>query len=308
MRAPARSGLALALGIALAGRTAASAEVLELPRATESLLLAPAAAPVAHGVLDATSSLESDEAPLALAIPFVRPPELGVSISGSSSHGKKPKSNSSHPSTSMLTPERAQALLRSATYPGWGQATLGHPTAGAVFAGIEVGILASFVAFNIQEQMRHDSAILTARLFAGVDLKGKDDEFQKIVGAYSSSDEYNRLVVYRDAANLYYDDPAQYRKYIADHSLTGDMAWSWQDQASFDRYSAQRKDMQRAELRANTSLALMVANRLASVLHVVIVSGRSAKAGDGHSGWNLEWAPAGGNDPTAMRCALRTSF
>ena len=304
-------GSSLALIAAIAGPLAAFAGALDAQDLGVRSRLSLDAPPVAHGVLDRAADLAPDGAPLALAVPYAVPPELGVSISGGQSGNstKKKKSDASHGSTSMLTAERAQALLRSATYPGWGQATLGHHTAGAIFAGVEVGILASFVAFNVQEQMRHDSAMLTAKLFAGVDLKGKDDEFQKIVGAYSSSDEYNRLVVYRDAANLYYDDPVQYRKYIAEHSLGGDLAWSWQDQASFDRYSAQRKDMQRAELRANTSLALMVANRLASMLHVVIVSGHSAKAAAaGPSGWDLEWAPAGGNDPTAMRCALRTRF
>ena len=266
------------------------------------------APPVAYGLIGGEAAAV-EPAPLALAVPYVQPPGLGVSITESKPSKKKSsKPPSSHASTAALTGERAQALLRSATYPGWGQASLGHPTAGAVFASIELGIMASFVAFNIQEQLRHDSAVQTAAIYAGVNLKGRDDEFQRIVGAYSSSEEYNRLVVFRDAANLYYDNPVQYRQYIAEHSLSGSLSWAWQDAESFNRYSAQRKDVHRAEMRANTSLALAVANRLASVLHVVLVAGKSPKPAASLGGWNLEIAPMNGSDPSAVRCDLRTSF
>jgi len=114
--------------------------------------------------------------------------------------------------------------------------------------------------------------------------------------------------VFRDAANLYYDNPVLYRQYIAEHSLTGSLSWAWQDQESFNRYGAQRKDVHRAEMRANTSLALAIANRLASVLHVVLVAGKSPKPAPSLGGWNFEIAPAGGSDPSAVRCDFRTSF
>src|SRR6185436_6740809 len=105
----------------------------------------------------------------------------------------------------QLTPERAQALLRSLAVPGWGQSTLGHPTAARVFGVLEAGVWGAFTSFKIQQKLRSDAALTTARLFAGVDLRGKDEEFKRIVGFYSSSAEYNQLVVARDAANQFYD-------------------------------------------------------------------------------------------------------
>src|SRR5262249_15029832 len=84
---------------------------------------------------------------------------------------------------STLGGERAQILLRSLTIPGWGQATLGgHETSAKVFLLTEAGIWTSFAAFRVQEAMRQESYMKTAKLFAGIDLAGHDDEFRRIVG------------------------------------------------------------------------------------------------------------------------------
>lgn len=296
-------------GAALMGMLAlaagAGADVLEPPTDLELLDDLVARLPVVEA---------SAPAPLALANPYVIPGEFDVSISGNGRKTPaKPKATrastarrSRHGSPVQLTPERAQALLRSLAVPGWGQATLGHPTAARVFGVLEAGVWGSFTAFKIQQKLRSDASLTTARLFAGVDLRGKDEEFKRIVGFYASSDEYNQLVVARDAANQYYDDPELYREYIAKHSIGGDLAWSWQDERSFDRYAAQRKDAHRASMRANTALACAIGNRILSVLHTARVAGRKTPA-PAHA-WNFEVTPVGGEDPTAYRFALRTSF
>ncbi len=202
----------------------------------------------------------------------------------------------------VLSAERARVLLRSLTVPGWGQYTTGHHTAAAVFGIAELGVWTSFTAFRIQEQMRRDTYVRTARVLAGIDLHGRDEEFKRIVGAYISSDEYNQLVVARDAANLYYDDPAAFNAYLAAHSLTGKDSWSWADEASLARYQGQRKQAQRAALRANAALAVAVANRLLSAIHAA----RLRPAAHAQS-WELEATPADDN-PTAFRLGIRTRF
>ena len=124
------------------------------------------------------------------------------------------------------------------------------------------------------------------------------------------SEEYNLLVVSRDAANLYLSDPnhqdlAGYRAYIDQHSLKGDMAWQWSDETAFDRYGNQRKGAQKAGLRSNTALALAVANRLVSALHAARAAGRMHNGAA--QGWRLDVDP----DPTqpgAFRAALSTRF
>lgn len=209
-----------------------------------------------------------------------------------------------------LGPERARILLRSLAVPGWGQATLGRRTSAAVFATAELGIWATFASFRIQEQMRREAYRQTALLGAGIDLKGRDEEFRRIVGAFSSSDEYNLYVVARDAANLYLSDPyapdmAGYRAYIAKYSLHGTDAWSWSSADAFLRYGAQRKDAHRAAIRANTMLGVAIANRLLSAVHAARAAGQAPSPANS---WRFEVTPAPGDDATAFRAALTTSF
>lgn len=203
-----------------------------------------------------------------------------------------------------LNAQRAQILLRSLTVPGWGQATQGRKTAATVFGLIEAGIWGSFVAFQVQDHLRTGSYERSARLGAGINLAGRDEEFRRIVGSFLSSDEYNLYVVARDAANQHYDDPAAMQAYIDSLSLRGADAWAWPDVESLLRYRSQRKDAQRAQQRANTMLAVAVANRLVSVLHAA----RGTKRPDGQpAGWKLEVTP----DPvdwTAFRFGVRTRF
>lgn len=204
-----------------------------------------------------------------------------------------------------LDAERARLMLQSLTVPGWGQARSGHPTAAKTFLLIDAAIWTSLVAFEVQDHLRIESSIHTAQLFAGIDLHGRSDQYRRVVGSFASSEEYNRLVVYRDAANLYYNDPDNYRAYIAAHSIGGSDAWAWTDQASFERYRGQRKNAERAAQRANTALTLALANRLVSAIHVAGV-GRGAPHRD-HA-LRLEFAPDPERGPDAVRCGLSARF
>ena len=223
---------------------------------------------------------------------------------------RKPRRVQAAPSNEGLGPERARILLRSLTVPGWGQATLGHRGSARVFMLAEAGVWGAFTAFRIQQAQRTESYLVTARLDAGIDLKARDDEFRRIVGAFASSDEYNLLVVTRDAANLFLSDPDNvdlvgYRDYIAKHSLSGSLSWHWTDEEAFRRYSGQRKFAQKAGLRANTALGLAIANRLVSALHAARQAGHTAAAPA--QGWRLEVRP-GLDEPGQFRAALTKRF
>jgi hypothetical protein len=204
-----------------------------------------------------------------------------------------------------LTSARARILLQSLTVPGWGQATLGHNTSAAVFATIEAGIWISFAAFQVQDNLRTSSYERTARIRAGIDLSGRDDEFRRIVGSYLSSDEYNLYVVARDAASLFYDDPAKMDAYINEHMLKGADTWAWPDVEDILRYRGQRKDAQRAQQRANTTLALAIVNRIASSLHAARIA---SHPGPSSRSLRLEVAPAGPDAPSVVHVGVRTSF
>lgn len=228
--------------------------------------------------------------------------------------GKKAKREKAprapRPEGMALGPERARILLRSLAVPGWGQATLGRRTSAAVFATADAGIWATFASFRLQEQMRRESYRQTALLGAGIELKGRDEEFRRIVGSFISSEEYNLYVVTRDAANIYLQDLANpdlagYRAYIDRYSLRGADAWNWANASAFLRYGAQRKDAHRAAIRANSMMGLAIANRIISALHAARAAGQVRAPAQS---WRFEVTPAPGNDATAFRAALSTSF
>ncbi|MBI5169609.1 MAG: hypothetical protein HZA61_08990 [Candidatus Eisenbacteria bacterium] len=224
---------------------------------------------------------------------------------------KDEKPKPAQPAGMALGPERARILLRSLTVPGWGQATMGRRTSAKWFVAAEAGVWTAFGAFRAQEVMRRESAMRTARLAAGIDLRGRDEEFQRIVGSFVSSEEYNLLVVARDAANIYLLDPYHpdmegYRAYVAAHSLSGADAWNWGSLESFRKYSAQRKDANRAGLRANTAIAVGIANRIASAIHAARAAGR-APAVEPPRSWNFEVTPDP-RDGDAVRAGLRVTF
>jgi hypothetical protein len=203
-----------------------------------------------------------------------------------------------------LSGERARVMLQSLTVPGWGQATLGQKKSALVFGLVELGIWGTYAAFQIQEHMRENTYERTAFLLAGIDLGGRDEEYRRLVGLYPSSDEYNRLVVRRDAANLYYGDPASYDAYIAQHEIKGDDAWAWTSEDDFQRYRTERQAAQRATKHAQDALAAALINRLVSAIHAARSSPHTAP--DAMS-WRVECAPEPG-DPTAFRFALRADF
>jgi hypothetical protein len=265
-----------------------------------------------------------DAAPRPVAVvqpanPMVSPLALlstGITGFGEPEHGKATKASKKHrrapepQSNEGLGPERARILLQSLTVPGWGQATLGHPGSARTFMVVETGIWVAFTSFHIQQAQRTESYLLTARLNAGIDLHRFDDEFRRIVGAFASSDEYNLLVVSRDAANIYLsklgqEDLVGYRDYIAKHSLSGPLAWHWTDEQAFRRYGGQRKFSQKAGLRANTALGLAIANRLVSALHAARLAGHKPAAPQ--QGWRFDVRP-GLDESGQFRAALSTQF
>lgn len=203
-----------------------------------------------------------------------------------------------------ISGERARIMLQSLTLPGWGQATLGDRRAVLAFGLLEAGVWGSFTAFRIQQQMRQQTYERTALLFAGADLSSRDEQYRRIVGFYLSSDEYNQLVVRRDATNLYYGDPAAYDAYIAAHEIKGEDAWAWDSEASLLRYRAERQATQRAIKHAHDALAAALINRLLSMIHA---SAGGARRDAAQTSWKVECVPAGG-DPTAFRLGFRADF
>jgi hypothetical protein len=165
------------------------------------------------------------------------------------------------------------AAVRSLAIPGWGQLYNGHTTQAAIFGLLELGTWITFASYRTQGGLRQDSSFDTARLFAGIDLEGKDERLRRLVGQYQSSDVYNQYVVRREAF-FFIEDPAEREAYIAENSIPPDQAWSWSDFDDFSRYREERRTSELAYQRSRYALGFALVNRVVSA----IAAGRTAPA------------------------------
>ena len=85
-------------------------------------------------------------------------------------------------------------------------------------------------------------------------------------------------------------------------------AWGSGDQTAFDRYHAQRENAQRAAIRANTALALAIANRLLSALHAAREAGHATAPAPGRTSWNFEFSPGDPGAQILFRAGLHAAF
>lgn len=192
---------------------------------------------------------------------------------------------------------------RSLVLPGWGQLHAGYRTLGFVFLATEAAIWTAFTVNIAKGEMRKDSYEETALLYAGIDLSAVDEEFRALIGQYYSSDEYNRLVVYRDAAAAYYGDFENYNRYIEENSLRGAETWSWGADADIKRYGAQRRSSENAFHDAQFVAALAIVNRVASAIVAARLSPRTGEPSGEAEGvssrptWGFQLGPTGEFEP-----------
>lgn len=161
---------------------------------------------------------------------------------------------------------RGSDIWRAAVVPGWGQWRAGYRETAFAFLAIDVAAWTTLAVSMGQGHLRRGSSEETAASFAGIDLTSVDDSFRKRASDYPSSDEYNRLVVMRDAASLYYGDFESYNRYIDENSLQGDETWTWESEETWDRYRRERRTSESAFQRARYAGALLIVNRVASTI------------------------------------------
>jgi hypothetical protein len=165
---------------------------------------------------------------------------------------------------------RGKAALMSLLVPGWGQYKLGSTRMAAVFGGVEVAGWASYLTFRHEVSLRHDSQVLYARIHARVEVDGKGAEYERNIGTFVSSDEYNRAIVLFNAEAIYGDesDPARrvalIRDYVQRNSYTGAQAWNWDSNDNRIEYLKLLKSGLSANRNGNFALGVVVANHLLS--------------------------------------------
>jgi hypothetical protein len=170
------------------------------------------------------------------------------------------------PTASEGLKPRGSDVWRSAVIPGWGQWRAGYRDIGLAFMAVDLAAWTTLAVSVGQGHMRRGSSEETALRDAGIDLTAVDDEFRKRVSDFPSSDEYNRLVVMRDAAALYYGDFESYNRYIDENALTGDEAWSFSSEETWERYRRERRTSESAFQRARFAAGALLVNRVVSAI------------------------------------------
>ena len=168
------------------------------------------------------------------------------------------------------TPTRGQAALMSLLVPGLGQLRLGDTRMAGIFGGAEVASLTAFITFRREVSLRHDSQVFFAERHAGVNPGPSGGNFERDIGTFVSSDEYNRFVVLYNAEVIYQDvtDPVQrlqlVQEYIQKNNYQGPNTWSWDSNDDRITYLNIYKSRLNARKNGNLAFGLLLANHLLS--------------------------------------------
>jgi hypothetical protein len=172
--------------------------------------------------------------------------------------------------TASATPTRGQAALMSLLLPGLGQLRLGDRRLAGVFGGAEVAGLTAYITFRREVSLRHDSQVFYATRHAGADPGPEGGNFERDLGTFVSSDEYNRFVVLYNAEVIYQDvtDPVarlqQVQAYLAANSYQGSQSWNWDSNDNRITYLAIYKSRLNAARNGNLAFGFLLANHLLS--------------------------------------------
>lgn len=178
------------------------------------------------------------------------------------------------PVSRSVATSRLKAMGASMVLPGWGQLLTGHRDRARLFLTAEAMILISYVAFNVQGEVRKNGYIDYAEQFAGAgNVDDRPDWYYRNLADYNSSDEYLDDVE-RIARAMYGNDLERRREYVEKNSAGPDEAWEWESTADRLEYRSQRKASRNAFRSATHVLGIALLNRLVSAVDAAISASR----------------------------------
>jgi hypothetical protein len=146
-----------------------------------------------------------------------------------------------------------KALLYSALLPGLGENYVGHKTKAKIFFGVEISTWIAYASFRTWGSWRKDDMVKFAADKAGVNLDGRDEIYEDMVGFYNDVDEYNNAGRVDDEERPYYDPQSA-------------NAWYWQSDDDRVLYRSMKNRYRDAYRKSDFMIGVAIVNRLISMI------------------------------------------
>ncbi|MCK9483742.1 MAG: hypothetical protein M0R34_05215 [Candidatus Marinimicrobia bacterium] len=150
-------------------------------------------------------------------------------------------------------------LLRSAILPGWGERHLGYVERSYSFNVSEIALWVTYLAFQWYGTAVENDMKAYAATHAGIDPKGKDQYYFTDIGNYDNIYEYN-------------DQKLRYRTVNLLYPLTPEYYWAWDSESSRRSFDKSRIKSATALRNASFAIAGLVANRIISMLDIMVLT------------------------------------
>ena len=149
---------------------------------------------------------------------------------------------------------KGRAFLQSLILPGWGQHYAESKTMMKAFIASEVILWGAFLGFTSWSNWLEDDFRPFSVTHAGVNLAGKPDQYFVDIGNFNNIFDYNQAQLRdRDVSDLYPE--------------TDDFVWQWDSKEKRREFEELRFRSDRAQNRAELTLALVFVNHIVSAIH-----------------------------------------
>ncbi len=175
--------------------------------------------------------------------------------------------------------DKIPPVVKSIILPGWGEVSQGYNRGYAQMLA-DVALWTGMIYYNEEADNYTDKAFNYAVRFAGIPNQSHDSQYMTDIGKYDHSGfdvrGYNAMVVLTANAKYATDNDAR-QQYIEDNIYNDDMAWQWEDVEYRTQYTSYRKKSLDCEDYASMISGLLIVNRIASCVDLLIIRQKRLK-------------------------------
>jgi hypothetical protein len=176
--------------------------------------------------------------------------------------------------------EKIPPVIKSIILPGWGELSQGYSRGYANMVA-EAALWTGLFYFDEESELYSEKALKYAARFAGIPTGYNDRQYLIDIGKYNHSgfdvDGYNAMVV-NQANSMFPTDNEAKQAYIEENIYGDNLAWSWESVDKRSDYVSFRKQSMNYDDYTSLVTGLLLANRLASCIDLLIIRQHNMKA------------------------------